>query len=54
MKICTQPKHKWVWKKDQTHQSMGKRPGYIRLSRKGVYQCDHCAELKYGAARSGL
>lgn len=46
-------KHKWVWEKDITHTAMGKRPGYVNLSRKGVYRCA-CGEIKYGTARSGL
>lgn len=55
LKTCTSEtgKHKWAWEKDITHTAMGKRPGYVNLSRKGVYRCA-CGETKYGMARSGL
>jgi hypothetical protein len=50
---CTAfPKHKWQHSVDVTLKTYP-RPGYVNLSRKGVYICQ-CGAKKYGMAHSGL
>ena len=52
-KACTNgQKHKWEWKQDVTLKTYP-RPGYVNLSRKGVFLCQ-CGATRYGMARSGL
>lgn len=52
-KKCTVGKtHKWEWVKDVTLKT-SPRPGYLKISAKGIFKCA-CGAAKYGSSKNGL